>query len=276
MSFKFISCWVCVATLALSVAVGPSDLAAAKRSPRESRTAEKSKRVELFAALESGEIEVEFIAQDSTTANVMIKNKTDQPLSVQLPSVFAGVPVLAQIGAGGAGASGGGISGSGGGSQGLGGGGRGDVGGGGSGLFRVAPEKVRKIKVPCACLQHGKPDPTPRMKYEIRPIETLTRDERVIELCLMLGRREIPQSAAQAAAWHLANSLSWQQLAAKNRVESRLRNYADRYFSPRELDLAMRIASEATRRSKGGDKRDRDYGFPQRGHEWYSFSRLQR
>jgi hypothetical protein len=66
----------------------------------------------------------------------------------------------------------------------------------------------------------------------------------------MLGYGEIPQNAAQAAAWNLANGLSWQELAAKNRVELRTIGYAEKFFSPQDLALAARIASEAANRAK--------------------------
>lgn len=88
------------------------------------------------------------------------------------------------------------------------------------------------------------------MKYKIVPIETLTKDQNVIEVCKMLGYGEIPQNAAQAAAWNLANGMSWQELAVKNRVELRTVGYAERFFSLQELALANRIASEATQRAK--------------------------
>ncbi|MEX0818715.1 MAG: hypothetical protein WD070_03950, partial [Pirellulaceae bacterium] len=117
-------------------------------------------------------------------------------------------------------------------------------------FFNVAPQKVTKVKVPCVCLEHGKPDPTPRMKYKIVPIETLTKDQNVIEVCKMLGYGEVPQDAAQAAAWNLVHGMSWQELAAKNRVELRTIGYAERFFAPQELVLAVRIAGEATHRAK--------------------------
>ncbi len=52
--------------------------------------------VELFAAMKSKDIEVKFIPKDDREARVIIKNNTKQPLTVQLPEAFAGVPVLAQ------------------------------------------------------------------------------------------------------------------------------------------------------------------------------------
>ena len=65
----------------------------------------------------------------------------------------------------------------------------------------------------------------------------------------MLGRGEVPQNAAQAAAWNLANGMSWQQLAAKNRVESKYLGN-QRFFSRLELALAVRITGEATNRAQ--------------------------
>ena len=67
------------------------------------------KTVELFAAMESGEIDVKLIPKNSKQATVLIENKGDQPLRIKLPDAFAGVPVLAQMGMGGMGGMGGGM-----------------------------------------------------------------------------------------------------------------------------------------------------------------------
>jgi hypothetical protein len=88
------------------------------------------------------------------------------------------------------------------------------------------------------------------MKYTIVPIDTFTKDQKVVELCKMLGRGEVPQNAAQATAWHLTDNLSWEKLASMNRVELRTVGYAERFFTPAELELAFRIAAEATNRAK--------------------------
>jgi hypothetical protein len=131
----------------------------------------------------------------------------------------------------------------------MGGGGMGGMGMGG-GFFNVAPDKVGKIKVATVCLEHGKLDPNPRVAYEIRPIESFTQDQRVAEICKMLGRGEVSQNAAQAAAWHFTDGLSWEQLAAKDRV--RLSNgYTEKFFSPQELAVAMRVTLEAAKRVEG-------------------------
>jgi hypothetical protein len=70
----------------------------------------------------------------------------------------------------------------------------------------------------------------------------------------MFGRRMMPQRVAQAAAWHLANDMSWQELASKQ-----LR-FANRppapYFSPQEIRAAMQVAAVAT---KAAEKQESSY-----------------
>ena len=128
------------------------------------------------------------------------------------------------------------------------GGGGGGMGGGGGGMFNVAAAKARKIRLATVCLEHGKPDPNPRMKYTIVPIESFTKDQKVIQLCRMLGNGEIPQNAAQAAAWHLMDGMSWGELVQKDRLK--LRNgYAEKFFTAREILLAKRIVHEAVSRA---------------------------
>ncbi|MCA9135753.1 MAG: hypothetical protein KDB00_03315, partial [Planctomycetales bacterium] len=65
---------------------------------------------ELFSAIEEGKIDVKFIPLDTTKANVLVRNLTDQPMTLQLPARFAGVPVARQFG-GGMGGMGGGMGG---------------------------------------------------------------------------------------------------------------------------------------------------------------------
>ena len=130
-------------------------------------------------------------------------------------------------------------------------GGMGGMGMGG-GMFNVAPGKVGKIKVPTVCLEHGKTDPSPRVTYEIRPIDSFTDNKQVAEVCKMLGRGEVSQNIAQAAAWHLTDGLSWDELARKDRVK--LSNgYTEKYFAPQELVMAVRVVGEAERRAEKSD-----------------------
>jgi hypothetical protein len=238
----------------------PGLVLAGNRTARTPKPAPEA--VEMFAAIEDGQIDVKLIAKDSKQCRVLIENKTDKPLSVKLPDAFVGVAVLPQAGLGGLGAGGlgggvgrGGMGGGWGGGQSFGGGWGGGGGGGwdgggmdggmGGGFFNVAAEKVGKLEVTTVCLEHGKPDPRPAMKYEIKPIEKYTDETEVHELVRMLGKGMMPQRVAQAAAWHLANDMSWQELASKQ-----LR-FANRppapYFSPQEIQAAMQVAAVATK-----------------------------
>ena len=88
------------AGLALSstaVAAEKSDNAAAK-SP--DATDSNKPAVDLFDAMKSGDIDVKYVAKNSLEGQLLVKNNTDQPLTVKLPEAFAAVPVLAQQAAG--------------------------------------------------------------------------------------------------------------------------------------------------------------------------------
>ncbi len=210
--------------------------------------------VDMFAAMQSGDLDVKFIPKNDREARVILKNNTKKPLSVKLPEAFAGVPVLAQApggrrGGGGAGGNnmmnqgmGGGMGGMGmGGMGGMGGGGMGGMGGGG--MFNIPPEQVRQFKVDTVCLDHGKKDPRPAIPYEIHPIESYTTKTGVAELCAMLGRGKIDQRAAQIAAWHLNSGMSWDDLSAK-RVEH-LSGESEPYFSAEQMQQGLAVSNAA-------------------------------
>ena len=126
---------------------------------KPSRLFKDAESVELFTAIEAGQLDVKLFPKDATQSTVVVKNLTKKPLRIQMPAAFAGMPVLAQadggdfgdFGGGGADDQGGGGNqgfGGGFGGGGLGGGGFGGGGfGGGGGLFNVAPERVHKVKV---------------------------------------------------------------------------------------------------------------------------------
>ncbi len=208
--------------------------------------------VEMFRAIADGQLDVEYIGKDATQANLIFKNQTDKPLKIKLPETFGAVHVLAQgmggmggggmggMGGGGGQAMGGGMGGGGMGGGGMGGGG---MGGGGGGMFRVDSDKPRKMTVATLCLEHGKHDPSPRMKYKVVPLEVVSSDPQISDLCKMLGQGKVAQNAAQAAAWHIANGLSWQELANKPRKVSKYTG-TEMYFTPLEMQAAVHMAAQ--------------------------------
>ena len=116
------------------------------------------------------------------------------------------------------------------------------------GMMRIPAERVRKLKATTVCLEHGKPEPNARLKYQIIPIEQFTKDKRVAELCEQLGRGEIEQNTAQAIAWHLANKKTWVQLAKINRLQSRYLGNIP-FFTSTEIQNAQSIVAKLGNRA---------------------------
>jgi hypothetical protein len=222
--------------------------------------------VEMFSAMETGDVEVIIKARSASDSNILVKNNTDRPLSVQMPATFSAVPVLRQFGGGGLGGGGlggGGLGGGGlgGGGQGIGGGlGGGQAGGGfgggargggglGGGAFNIPPGKVGKIGVKTVCLEHGKKDPKSHIDYKIQPLEKLNNDPKIAEMISMLANDEIAQPVAQAAAWHVTDDKSWQELSFMNRVES-MNGYFERFFTQNQLLFAQQVVNVSEQRAK--------------------------
>jgi len=311
------------------------------REPQRVRSAAAPADVyEALAAEAAGLVEVRYIPNDSRSAQILVTNRADRPLSIRLPAAFVGVPVLAQMGmgmgggggfggagiggGGGAQMTGGGMGGMGGGMGGMGGG----MGGGGvgfcwvarevygphdsrwlafrawlstdapewlraaygehgerladwihdkpvakwvvrqamdtclamadetfteashlqveqtSGGFLVLPGKTRTIRFPTVCLEHGKPEPSPRIPYRLQPLDSVSQDPRLEFVLGALANGRVSQRVAQAAAWHVANGLSWERLAAET-----IRHAGgvpdEPFFQQAELAGAMQLVAAA-------------------------------
>lgn len=229
--------WAAVYLPAATFAADPLD-ASAPAAP-SSFTANDG--ADFFAAIRNGDLDVKFIPRDSRRAQVIIKNTTDQPLTVKLPDAFVGMPVLAQLG--GAGGAGNRTTGTNTNkqNQGVGGG----MGGGAvGGAFSVPPEKVVKLQVDVVCLDYGKPEPSAHVPYTIVPAEQYTKSPEVRELCRMLGEGKLNQRVAQIAAWHLANHLSWDELA-NLKTFPHFPQYSQAIFTADEIHEAMGAVTEA-------------------------------
>ncbi len=260
------------------------------KKPVKKSSSKKSeaKTVEMFQAMEQGLLTVDYIGKDAKEANLIFKNKGNDPINVVLPATFGAVPVLAQgmmgmggMGGGGMGGmggmGGGGMGGMGGGGMGgmmgggqgmgggmggggmggmggmMGGGGMGGMGGGGmggmGGMMRVEPDNPRKMTVATLCLNHGKADPNPRMKYKVVRLAEVNDSPVIEEFCKALASGKVSQNTAQAAAWHVANGLSWEELVRKPRVVSEYTG-VEMYFSGFEVQAAMRLTSLATQEAE--------------------------
>jgi hypothetical protein len=249
-------------------------VSAGDRRPVKPTYDPSAREVDLFPAIEEGEIEVRMIPHNALGGNLLIENKTDEPLTVKMPNGFVGVQVFKQIGGGlgGGGLGGGGLGGGGlggqqggqnqslgggaGGQGGFGGGG-GDLGGGGGGFFSIPAETVARVPFQSVCLEHGKPEPTSRMTYEIRPVDSFTDNEALQQLIDMVGTGRVDLNAAQAAAWHLSNDMSWQELA--NLKVERLGGLGARpYFAPVQLNGAQTLVSAAVAKAEKAKSEDKE------------------
>ncbi len=220
----------------LAIAAGVLCFAATTGEAGEKRKSKKplkvfkfdptAKKVEMFKAEEEGLIKIKVVPNGPLGGRLLFENTTKEPLTIELPEAFVGVQVLNQLGGGG----------------GFGGGQGGGGLGGGGGLFSIPPEKVVSVKYNSVCLEHGKADPRPSMKYKLIPVEKFTKDARIKELCKVVRDGRINAGAAQAAAWNLSNRMSWQQLATKQ--ASHFSNQP--YFSRQQVQLAQRLVAHTT------------------------------
>lgn len=314
------------ATISFAVLMSVAGLArAASAAPQDA-----------LAAEQAGLATVRYIPNDSRSAQIVVANRSDRPLTLRLPEAFAGVPVLAQMAAGGglagfgaAGANaapqttGGGVQNAGMGIGGAPGGGpfcwvarevygshdprwvefrtwmtvdaprwlrdgyaahgesaaewlherpaakrlvrvgmdaaiagHRNVAGGAQfqvgpapaadGSFVVQPGKQRAFRFATVCLEHGKPEPSPRVPYKLVAIESFSKDPRLPVVMAALAGGRVSQKSAQAAAWHLANGLSWERLAAE--VIDHAGGYPDEpFFAPADLVAARGLVAEAER-----------------------------
>jgi hypothetical protein len=200
--------------------------------------------IALFQAIERGDVSATVHVRDATQLNIAIENHTDRPLAIEMPDVFAAVPVHAQFQPGGlqqfnqnngaqnqaVGAPGGPFN------QGN----QGNQGNNGfnRGFFNVPPGKIVKAKQPCICLEHGKADPSPQLDYEIRPLESVIDDPQVAELTKRLVQGT-DRRLVQLAIWHRANGIAWEELAALE--IDRLGRPDTRQYSKRELSAAREL-----------------------------------
>jgi hypothetical protein len=96
------------------------------------------------------------------------------------------------------------------------------------------------------CLDHGLQNPSSSNTYKMVPAEEHLDRPAVIELLKAFGRGELQHGATQAAAWHLNNDLSWNELAAKLQGTRRSPRRPP-YFSREEIQAGMAYATEAAR-----------------------------
>ncbi|MCH2590116.1 MAG: hypothetical protein MK004_16755, partial [Planctomycetales bacterium] len=125
-------------------------------------------------------------------------------------------------------------------------------GGGGMGMFSIPPQKVVRLPYHGVCLEHGKREPSSRMRYKLVPVEEYSKDPGLNELLTLVAQRRIPTPVAQAAAWNLNSKMPWQTLAAKRR--SRLGGgFHPPYFHLQHLIRARQVVAYA--KARGAERK---------------------
>lgn len=181
-------------------------------------------------------------ADDSGRKVGLLDGMRSRPANVELPAGWEGIAGLGQgfpIGGGNQPqqqqqAVGGGFNG---------GGNNARVGNNAGPMFNVPPEKLVQLKTPLVCLEHGKKNPNSGVAYLLKRIDEVSQAAGVRELCGMLAEGSLSQTAAQAAAWHLANGLSWAELTAKRREH--LDGTSEKYFTSVDLAAGRKAAAAA-------------------------------
>jgi len=85
----------------------------------------------------------------------------------------------------------------------------------GGGMFSIPPESVVSVPFKSVCLEHGKPEPNASNRYTLVPVAKFNSDPVLFQLLKIVSSRKVDPQAAQAAAWHLTNKMSFDELAAK-------------------------------------------------------------
>jgi hypothetical protein len=252
--------------------VAATQLVGAGKAPIKNLTFDPTaEKAEMFTAVESGILSVRVVAHNPEGGKMYFKNLSGKPLTVILPEAVTIVHVLKQFGGGGMGgfggggmgggqqggfgggqSGGGGFGGGGMGGGGFGGGGMGGGGfggGGGAGFFSIPPDRVAQVPYHSVCLNHGKQDPSPAMTYVAVPIEKYTDNKILQETIRMIGTGRLDYSVAQAAAWHITDNMSWEELGnlRANEIEG-IESYADPVFSTDQLQSAQQLVVEAAKR----------------------------
>lgn len=215
-------------------------------------------RVELFDGLDSKALHAELRPKNEFGGNVFIRNETDQPVTVVLPEAIVGVQVHPQFGPIGNGngnnsglANGPGqgagpnqaVSGVVGQPSGVGNGPGIGNGPGQQGFFSIPAGATVRLPFESVCVEHGKAIPTPRNSYRLVRAEAFSDKPELKTICRAIAEGKTDRAALQAAAWHVASDMSWEELATKkfNRAAA-----ADTpYFTPSQLRAARRLVAEA-------------------------------
>lgn len=192
-----------------------------------------AEKVELFAGVAAKQFGVAIVPTNEKIGNVLIENKTDEMLTVQLPNSIVGqqIPNRVNRNAQQAQPVGGGF---------LGGPLR-------DGVFSIPPKRIVQVQYRSVCLAHGWPTPHAKLAYRIMPVTDFTKNKTLQVLIHLIGTEKIHQKVAQAAAWHLTNNMAWAKLA---RETMPVGGFPVPYFTRNQLLAAQQLVAIADKQAK--------------------------
>jgi hypothetical protein len=191
--------------------------------------------IDVFSGMDNGQIAVRVSAENAREGRIFLTNKTDRPLTVALPKALIAAQVLPQFNQPGGGLFGNNQMGLNNGANGANGanglaqmvGGNAMPAGPGNGFpnpggqmnngfapnnfFSIPPEKTVQLNLQSVCLNYGRPEPHSGLTYRLVKVESVTTDPVLRQLLENYSPRT-NRDAQQAAAWHLANGLTWEQI----------------------------------------------------------------
>lgn len=258
-----------IGSLAASCAICLALMGASRGAITKLTLDPKAPVVDLFEGEAQDQFEIRLVAQDAHDGKIFITNKTDKPLTVAMPKGLVGVQILGQfqgfnqlgnngLANGMFGGPGGQNGQNGGGAQTVGGNagpmgqnqfpnqGNGFPGGGqfpGAGpFFSIPPEKTVQLAFNSVCLNYGLREPHAGMKYKLAKAEAVTSDPALLQLLEDYSPRT-NRAVQQAAAWHLANGLTWDQIGQL--AEQKLAGDPILMFTPQQVQAAKALVEKS-------------------------------
>ncbi|HUQ72144.1 MAG TPA: hypothetical protein VM165_21640 [Planctomycetaceae bacterium] len=111
-----------------------------------------------------------------------------------------------------------------------------------AGFATIPAGKSIQLQMRTVCLHYGRPEPIAKMTYRLTPVEEFTTDPVLAELLENYSPRT-NEDAMQAAAWHVANGMSWDKLAQL--PQSGLAATGARLFNRRDVSDAQSLVQHA-------------------------------
>lgn len=234
--------------------------------------------VELFCGIDKDQFEARLVASNAHEGKIFITNKTDKMLTVAVPKGLVGVQILAQnqfgnpfnpIGVGNGFNNGqqNGMQGQNGTAQTVGGnaglmgqngfqnGFQNGIQNGNNGfnpginqfpgagiMFSIPPEKTVQLAFNSVCLNYGLREPHAGMKYKLAKAESVMTDPVLLQLLEDYSPRT-NRAVQQAAAWHLANGLTWEQIARL--VDEKIPGDPTPLFNSQQIQAAKSLVEKS-------------------------------